>query len=56
MYDLEYVKSFCRVAGAGDLLTLQFGSKYPARFSFRLCADKVRVDYILAPKIETYEE
>jgi proliferating cell nuclear antigen len=56
MYDLEYVKSFCRISGAGDLLTLQFGSKYPARFSFRLCADKVKVDYILAPKIETYEE
>jgi|YelNatPaOPRAMG01_1025707.scaffolds.fasta_scaffold27558_6 proliferating cell nuclear antigen len=55
MYDLEYVKSFCKIAGAGDLLVLQFGSKYPARFSFKLCADKVRVDYILAPKIETYE-
>lgn len=53
MFSVEYLKEFCKVAGAGDLLTIYLGTNYPAKFSFELVGGKVRVEYILAPRVES---
>ena len=52
MFSLEYLKEFCKVAGPGDLLTIHLGTNYPARLVFEVADGKVRVEYILAPRIE----
>jgi len=53
MFSLDYLKEFCKIAGAGDLLTIYLGTNYPGRFSFELVGGKVRVEYILAPRVES---
>lgn len=52
MFSIEYLKEFCKVAGSGDLLTVQLGTNYPVRLVFDVADGKVRVEYILAPRIE----
>ncbi len=53
MFSLDYLREFCKIAGAGDLLTIYLGTNYPGRFSFELVGGKVRVEYILAPRVES---
>lgn len=53
MFSLDYLKEFCKVASAGDLLTIYLGTNYPGRFSFELVDGKVRVEFILAPRVES---
>ncbi|MCS7118839.1 MAG: DNA polymerase sliding clamp [Archaeoglobaceae archaeon] len=53
MFSIDYLREFCKVAGAGDLLTISLGTNYPGRFSFELVGGKVRVEYILAPRVES---
>ncbi|MEM4473040.1 MAG: DNA polymerase sliding clamp [Archaeoglobaceae archaeon] len=53
MFSLDYLKEFCKIAGAGDLLTIYLGTNYPGRFSFELAGGKMRVEYILAPRVES---
>lgn len=53
MFSIDYLKEFCKVANVGDLLTIYLGTNYPARFSFELVGGKVRVEYILAPRVES---
>uniref|UniRef100_A0A7J2TL41 DNA polymerase sliding clamp n=1 Tax=Archaeoglobus fulgidus TaxID=2234 RepID=A0A7J2TL41_ARCFL len=53
MFSLDYLKEFCKIAGAGDLLTIHLGTNYPGRFSFELVGGKIRVEYILAPRVES---
>ncbi|MEM4156150.1 MAG: DNA polymerase sliding clamp, partial [Archaeoglobaceae archaeon] len=53
MFSLDYLKEFCKVASAGDMLTIYLGTNYPGRFSFELVGGKVRVEFILAPRVES---
>lgn len=52
MFSVDYLKEFCKIAGSGDLLTIHLGINYPVRLQFELAGGKVRVEYILAPRIE----
>jgi len=52
MFSVEYLKEFVKVAGSGDLLTIHLGTNYPVRLVFDVCDGKVKVEYILAPRIE----
>jgi len=52
MFSVDYLKEFCKVAGSGDLLTIHLGTNYPVRLVFELVGGKVKVEYILAPRIE----
>jgi proliferating cell nuclear antigen len=52
MYDAEYIKNFFKAARPEDTVTVQMGTKYPAKFSMKLFGGKVLVEYLLAPKIE----
>ncbi|OYT34767.1 DNA polymerase sliding clamp [Archaeoglobales archaeon ex4484_92] len=52
MFSADYLKEFCKIAGSGDLLTINLGTNYPVRLSFELVGGKVKVEYILAPRIE----
>ena len=50
-FGVEYLREFCKAARPKDVLTIHLGNDYPARFV--LDGDDVRVEYILAPRIET---
>ncbi|MCS7121356.1 MAG: DNA polymerase sliding clamp [Archaeoglobaceae archaeon] len=52
MFSIEYLKEFCKIAGSGDLLTIRLGTNYPVRLLFELSGGKVKVEYILAPRVE----
>lgn len=52
MFSVDYLKEFCKVAGSGDLLTINLGTNYPLRLVFELAGGKVRVEYILAPRVQ----
>ena len=52
MFSIEYLKEFVKVAGSGDLLTIHLGINYPVRLQFDVANGKVKVEYILAPRIE----
>ncbi len=52
MFSVEYLKEFVKIAGSGDLLTIYLGTNYPVRLVFDVCDGKVKVEYILAPRIE----
>ncbi len=52
MFSVEYLKEFIKVAGSGDLLTIYLGINYPVRLQFDVANGKVKVEYILAPRIE----
>jgi len=52
MFSLEYLKEFVKIAGPGDVLTIRLGNDYPGRLSFEVAGGKVKVEYILAPRIE----
>ena len=53
MFSVDYLKEFCKVAGSGDLLTIHLGTNYPVRLVFKLVGGRARVEYILAPRIES---
>jgi len=53
MFGIEYLKEFCKVAGSGDILTIHLGTDYPVRLVFEVADGKVRVEYILAPRLES---
>jgi len=52
MFSIEYLKEFTKIAGSGDLLTIYLGINYPVRLQFDVANGKVKVEYILAPRIE----
>jgi proliferating cell nuclear antigen len=52
MFSVDYLKEFNKVGGSGDLLTIHLGTNYPVRLIFELAGGKVRVEYILAPRVE----
>jgi len=52
MFGIEYLLEFCKVAGSGDLLTIYLGTDYPVRLVFDVADGKVKVEYILAPRLE----
>lgn len=53
MFSVDYLKEFCKVAGSGDLLTIHLGTNYPVRLVFELVGGRAKVEYILAPRIES---
>lgn len=52
MFSLEYLKEFVKIASPGDVLTIRLGNDYPGRMAFEVAGGKVKVEYILAPRIE----
>jgi proliferating cell nuclear antigen len=52
MFSIEYLKEFIKTASAGDVLTIYLGNNYPVRLLFNVADGKVKVEYILAPRIE----
>ncbi len=52
MFSLEYLKEFVKIASPGDVLTIRLGNDYPGRMIFEVAGGKVKVEYILAPRIE----
>jgi proliferating cell nuclear antigen len=52
MFSIEYLKEFIKSASPGDLLTIHLGNNYPVRLIFEVANGKVRIEYILAPRIE----
>jgi proliferating cell nuclear antigen len=55
MYDSEYLKNFLKIAKPEDTVNVQIGTKYPVRISIKLHGGKLSVDYLLAPKVESYD-
>jgi len=52
MFSIEYLKEFIKIAGSGDILTIYLGDDYPVRLVFDVADGKLKVEYILAPRIE----
>ena len=52
MFSIEYLKEFVKIAGSGDILTIHIGDDYPVRLAFDVADGKLKVEYILAPRIE----
>jgi len=52
MFSLEYLKEFIKMSSSGDILTIYLGDNYPVRLIFDVADGKLKVEYILAPRIE----
>ena len=52
MFSVEYLKEFAKIASSGDILTIYLGNNYPVRLIFDAADGKLKVEYILAPRIE----
>jgi len=52
MFSIEYLKEFVKIASAGDVLTIYLGTDLPVRLQFDLVDEKLKVEYILAPRVE----
>ncbi len=52
MFSVEYLKEFVKIAGSGDIVTIHLGNNYPVRLIFDVADGKLKVEYILAPRIE----
>ncbi len=52
MFSLEYLKSFVKVASTGDIATIYLGTNYPLRLALDLADGRLKVEYLLAPRIE----
>jgi len=53
MFSVEYLKEFVKIASSGDILTIYLGNDYPVRLVFDVADGKLKVEYILAPRIES---
>ncbi len=52
MFSIEYLKEFVKIASSGDILTIYLGNNYPVRLIFDVADGRLKVEYILAPRIE----
>ena len=52
IFSLEYLKSFVKIASTGDIATIYLGTNYPLRLILDLADGRLRVEYLLAPRIE----
>ncbi len=52
MFSVEYLKEFVKIASSGDILTIYLGNNYPVRLVFDVADGRLKVEYILAPRIE----
>ncbi len=52
MFSVEYLKEFVKIASSGDILTIYLGNNYPVRLIFDVADGRLKVEYILAPRIE----
>jgi len=48
-YSLEYLKSFCKIAGDAEILRIRFDNDYICWLKFEI-KDGFEIDYILAPR------
>jgi len=55
IFSIEYLKEFIKAASPGDTLTIFLGNNYPVRLIFDVARGRVRIEYILAPRIEEAE-
>lgn len=52
VFAIEYLKEFAKIASSGDPLTIYLGTNSPGRFCFELHEGQLKVEYLLAPRIE----
>ena len=52
MFSLEYLKELTKILGPGDIVTVKLGDNYPVWLTFDVADGMLKVEYILAPRIE----
>ena len=53
LYSLEYISSMSKGISHAENITLNLGKNYPLQMDFALAEGKVKVSYLLAPRIES---
>jgi len=53
LYSLEYIASMSKGISHAENITLNLGKNYPLQMDFALAEGKVKVSYLLAPRIES---
>jgi len=53
LYSLEYISSMSKGISHAENITLNLGKNYPLQIDFALAEGKVKVSYLLAPRIES---
>jgi proliferating cell nuclear antigen len=53
MFSLDYLKEFVKPISRSEFVTIHLGTDYPARFEFTIADGRVKVEYLLAPRIES---
>ncbi len=53
LYSLEYISSMSKGISHVENITLNLGKNYPLQMDFALAEGKVKVSYLLAPRIES---
>ena len=53
LYSLEYISSMSKGMSHAENITLNLGKNYPLQVDFALAEGKVKVSYLLAPRIES---
>ena len=53
LYSLEYISSMSKGISHAENITLNLGKNYPLQVDFALAEGKVKVSYLLAPRIES---
>jgi len=53
LYSLEYISSMSKGMSHAENITLNLGKNYPLQMDFALAEGKVKVSYLLAPRIES---
>ena len=53
LYSLEYISSMSKGMSHAENITLNMGKNYPLQVDFALAEGKVKVSYLLAPRIES---
>ncbi len=53
MFSIDYLKEFVKPISRSEVVTIHLGTDYPAKFEFEISGGKGRVEYLLAPRIES---
>ncbi len=53
LYSLEYISSMSKGISHAENITLNLGKNYPLQMDFALAEGKVKISYLLAPRIES---
>ncbi len=53
MFPLDYFSNIIKAIPSGTIVNIELDSDYPVKLVFTLAGDQARVDYLLAPRIES---